>query len=74
MGKKRKVIRTPSGICLGDGVPIEGKRGVHIQQGGKTEDLLPEQIVECITGRNVQRIIYEDESGAVSHSETITIR
>lgn len=61
MGKSKNIVRTPGGIHLGDRVPIKGKRGVHIHQGNKEEDLLPEQIVECITGRNVARIVYSDE-------------
>lgn len=35
---KNKKIRTRSGICLGESVPIDGKRGVRIRQG-KNEDV-----------------------------------
>ena len=45
MDGKLEAIRTPGGIKLGDSIPIDGKRGVHIKQGRKTENLLPEQIV-----------------------------
>lgn len=34
-----------------------------MRQGKKTEDLLPETIVECITGRQVARIIFKDDYG-----------
>lgn len=61
MEKSKNIIRTPGGIHLGERVPIRGKRGVHIHQGKREEDLLPEQIVECITGRNVEKIVYCDE-------------
>lgn len=57
---KNEPIRTPGGINLGDPVPIGGKRGVHMRQGRKEEDLLPEDIVECITGRQVENIIFRD--------------
>ena len=56
-----KPIRTKGGINLGDPIPINGKRGVHMKQGKKEEDLLPEDIVECITGRPVERIIFKDD-------------
>ena len=61
MRGNHKTIRTPGGICLGDPVPIGGRRGVHMTQGRKEEDLLPETIVECITGRPVKAILFEDE-------------
>lgn len=63
MKYKPEPIRTPGGINLGDPIPIDGKRGVHMRQGKKTEDLLPETIVECITGRQVARIVFKDDSG-----------
>ncbi len=53
-------IRTRGGINLGNMVPIDGKRGVHMKQGRKEEDLLPEDLVECITGREVITIIFRD--------------
>jgi len=56
-------IRTRGGINLGDPIPIDGKRGVHMRQGRKEEDLLPEDLVECITGREVAMIIFKDEYG-----------
>ena len=56
-------IRTRGGINLGSPVPIGGKRGVHMRQGRKEEDLLPEDLVECITGRKVAMIIFKDEYG-----------
>lgn len=55
-----KAIRTNSGIKLGYLIPIDGRRGVRVKQGGKEEDLLPEQIVECITGKSVKKIIYNN--------------
>ena len=61
MSNQIKPIRTPGGINLGDPIPINGKRGIHMRQGKKTEDLLPETIVECITGRQVARIIFKDD-------------
>ena len=54
-------IHTKAGICLGEPIPIAGKRGVHMKQGKKEEDLLPEDIVECITGKKVVKIIFEDQ-------------
>lgn len=61
MDRKIKDIRTPGGIKLGEPIPINGKRGVHIKQGKKSENLLPEQIVECITGRQVAAIVFREE-------------
>lgn len=61
MDGKLETIRTPGGIKLGDSIPIDGKRGVHIKQGRKSENLLPEQIVECITGKQVAAIIFRDD-------------
>ena len=58
----QKTIRTPGGICLGMPVPIQGRRGIRVQQGKKEESLLPEQIVEAITGRRVDRIVYKEDS------------
>lgn len=55
-----KKIRTPAGICIGTHIAINEKRGIHIEQHGKKDDLLPEQIVEFITGRPVERIIFAD--------------
>lgn len=63
MSFKLEPIRTPGGINLGEPIPIDGKRGVHMRQGKKEEDLLPETIVECITGRLVERIIFKDDYG-----------
>lgn len=57
-----KTIRTPGGICLGKTVPIRGQRGIHVQQGRKEENLLPEQIVEAITGKAVAKIVYKTEN------------
>ena len=60
MATRSEPIRTPGGINLGDPVPIDGKRGVHMRQGRKEENLLPETIVECITGRQVESIVFRD--------------
>lgn len=57
---KNKKIRTRSGICLGESVPIDGKRGVRIRQGKNEDEILPEEFAEYVTGRKVIRIIYED--------------
>ena len=56
--KESQSIRTPGGICLGKPVPIGGRRGIRVQRGKKGEDLLPEQIVEAITGKRVEKILY----------------
>ena len=64
MDRKIKDTRTPGGIKLGESIPIDGKRGVHIKQGKKSENLLPEQIVECITGRQVAAIVFREECRA----------
>ena len=64
-----KPIRTRGGINLGNPIPIDGKRGVHMRQGQKEEDLLPEDLVECITGREVAMIIFRDECN--SHGELL---
>lgn len=58
---KNKKIRTRSGICLGESVPIDGKRGVRIRQGKNEDEILPEEFAEYVTGRKVVRIIYRDE-------------
>ena len=62
MGGTKQTIRTPGGICLGNPVPIRGQRGIHMQQGKKEENLLPEQIVEAITGKSVARIVYKTDN------------
>ena len=59
--KQTAKVRTKGGICLGVPVPIGGKSGVHMTQGKKEEDLLPEDIVEAITGKEVAIIVYKDE-------------
>ena len=59
--KQTAKVRTKGGICLGVPVPIGGKSGVHMTQGKKEEDLLPEDIVEAITGKEVAIILYKDE-------------
>ena len=61
MGGKLETIGNPGGIKLGDSMQIDGKRGGHIKQGRKSENLLPEQIVECITGKQVAAIIFRDD-------------
>lgn len=58
----KKPIRTRGGINLGEPITIRGKRGVHMTQKGKSEDLLPEEIAEYITGRPVERIVFKDDS------------
>lgn len=55
---KNKMIRTRSGICLGECVPIGGKRGVRIRQGKNEDRILPEEFAEYVTGRKVAKIIY----------------
>ena len=60
--KKSTKVRTKGGICLGVPVPIDGRTGIHVTQGKKEEDLLPEDIVEAITGRKVAVILYQDEA------------
>ena len=40
--KKSTKVRTKGGICLGVPVPIDGRTGIHMTQGKKEEDLLPE--------------------------------
>ena len=54
-------VRTSNGLCLGEPVAIGGKVGVHMVQGGKEEDILPEDFAEYVTGRKVVRIVYSDE-------------
>ncbi len=61
MTTKDMKVRTRGGICLGDRIPIKGKRAVRIVQGKKQEDLLPEDLVEAITGKQVAVIIYRDD-------------
>ena len=56
-----KRIRTRGGICLGESVPIRGRRGVRMRQGRNEDDILPEEFAEYVTGRKVERIIYQDE-------------
>lgn len=60
-GQRLHTIRTPGGINIGDAVPIEGRRGIRIRQGKKEECLLPEDIVTCITGKQVIQIVYKNE-------------
>ena len=40
---------------------IDGKTGVRYKAGKKVEDLLPEQVVECIAGVPVDHIVYKNE-------------
>lgn len=59
---KPKPIRTPAGIRLGDQIVVNGRRVLHMTQKGKQDDLLPEQLVELVVGRQVERIVYHAES------------
>lgn len=53
-----RFIKTPGGAKLGERTTINGKPGMHYKSGKKQEDLTPEQIAECITGKKVLKIIY----------------
>ena len=52
-------VRTPGGACLGERVMIDGKLGIRYKAGRLEEDLLPEQLAECISGVPVERIVYK---------------
>ena len=74
-----KRIRTRGGICLGELVPIRGRRGVRMRQGRNEDDILPEEFAEYVTGRKVERIIYQDElleniQSNRSATDTFTLR
>lgn len=55
------IVRTPNGACLGVRIMINGKTGVRYKAGKKVEDLLPEQVVECIVGVPVDHVVYKNE-------------
>lgn len=52
-------IKTPNGAMLGKSIIIDGKPGLHYKSGKTEEDLTPEQIVECVTGKKVVAIVYQ---------------
>lgn len=54
-------IKTPKGAMLGNPIIIDGKPGLHYKSGKTEEDLTPEQLVECVTGKKVVRIIYQSQ-------------
>lgn len=58
-----KKIKTPKGAMLGNPTLIDGKPGLHYKAGKTEEDLTPEQLVECVTGKKVVRIIYQSQWG-----------
>lgn len=53
-----KKIKTPRGATLGKPTIIDGRPGLHYKSGKKEDDLTPEQLVECVTGQKVLKIIY----------------
>lgn len=61
MKNELDIVRTPNGACLGVRIMIDGKTGVRYKAGKKVEDLLPEQVVECIAGVPVDHIVYKNE-------------
>ena len=54
------VVRTPNGACLGFRIIIQGKIGLRYKAGKTVEDLLPEEIIECIAGIPVDHIVYKE--------------
>ena len=51
--------RTPGGMNLGERVIVNGKWMLHHKGIKRYEDLSPEIIVECISGRKVDHIVYK---------------
>ena len=61
-------VKTPNGATLGERIMISGSPGLRYKAAKKEDILTPEQIVECITGVPVLKIIYCNEpefTGAV---------
>lgn len=54
-------IITPQGAFLGKRIMINGSPGIHYKAAKRTDDMKPEQVVECITGAKVKKIEYENE-------------
>lgn len=59
--KALNVVKTPGGAKLGDRIMIDGSVGLHYKSAKSEEDLTVEQMVECVSGCKVDRIIYKDE-------------
>ncbi len=59
--KAVNVVKTPGGAKLGDRIMIDGSVGLHYKSAKTEEDLTVEQVVECVSGCKVDRIIYKIE-------------
>ena len=55
-------IMTPRGAFLGTRIMIKGSPGLHYKAANRTDDMTPEQVVECITGAKVKKIEYDNDS------------
>ena len=60
------VVRTPSGIRLGDRVNVNGRKGLRVSHKGREDVLLPEELIESITGLPVEKIIFRNQPGGRS--------
>lgn len=70
MNYKKDMARTPKGATLGERISIGGKPGLHYKAGRKEDDLTPEMLVECVTGRKVAYILYRYEGDGDRERET----
>ena len=66
------IIRTPGGACLGERVLIDGRMGMRalINREFQQEDLLPEEIMECICGVPVDHIVFKTPACRERHKTT----
>ena len=58
LSRVKRYARTPGGANLGEGVMRNGDWCLKHKDGNRYEELSPETVVECISGRKVDRIIY----------------
>lgn len=70
MKENVSIIRTPGGACLGERILIDGRMGIRYKAGRQQEDLLPEEIMECICGVPVDHIVFKTPPCRERHKAT----
>lgn len=51
--------KTPSGATLGNRITIDGEPGLCYKQGRHEDNLTIKKLVEIVTGRPVEKIVYQ---------------
>ena len=60
--QKAQEIRTPHGIRLGDRVKRGNCAILHLKVGKSEDYISPEELVEAVVGKPVDRIIYREQA------------